>query len=702
MKSGRKTNYIFTIAVILAVVGAVAIGASAFVDWNRYKPLIEAKAEEALGRKVTIEGEIGGMLFPIAKVTARNIKIANIEGGKAPYFAALEELEVHVSPLALLHGVIDIGYVGLKKPEIFLEKWNDEKNNWQIPAGGKKSSGGGEATASTGPALQLKELKISDGTLHYADYASGDKQTVEKIESKLNLDLAAHQFALDGKAMWQGQKVSLEADIKPGKGKDLNAAIKFDSALGGGEFTGTMGDPMGGEKLHAAGRIKARAALKPAIAVAGDLAYAEDRVVLQNAVVEAGDAKFTGDIAARLEGRTALDVKLNADTLDAGKLMQMVSEWQKSAGGADAAKKSATAKPASSLPFSFTGALGVKSLQWDKWNFQNLRLQAASIDGKNINLQRAALIAPGDANIEASGAYNVPAAAFDGKMQAQIGNVQQLAAAFGVENDWLKTQSPRLEFNSDVAYGAGKLALNNYRLSHGDTKADGSLSYMMGEAASLDLKTALRHPSLKRLSGQANLPADGKLALDADIATQLSGGAINYRTLQGKAKVLLNDVVYSGLDLKKISLRMKELNGLNDFVDLLNQAKQQGTTNFKSVSSDWTIVKGVANTQNLSIDSDVVKGKGSGTFDLGAMKMDLRNSISFVDHPNVPALGLRLSGDVKDPQKEFDTAALAGYFAQRAVNKAIEKNVDVDKLQQKIDKKLGEKGGAVLKKLLGQ
>lgn len=708
-KKKKKTNYIFALAVVLAVIIAIGMAGSVLIDWNRYKPQIEAAISDSLGRKVAIRGEIGGMLLPITKITARDIVIDNIEGGKAPYMAQVAQLEVHVSPMALLSGVIDIGYVGLEKPDIYLEKLSDTKTNWQFGKPGAAAPAGDTASADGSGfdpgKIQLDDFKIDGGKLLYTDFTSGTEQRFEDVNLKASGRLGAKQASIDGSALWRGEKMSVNAAVKPeGSSGNLLAEAKIDSALGKASFNGHITDPSQKSKEFAAtGEMNVELKTDPFILLDSKMTYAGQELKLQNAVLSIGGQKAQGDIAVKLGDTPSVDAKLSADTVNVDQLLSSVASLQDKIGTQrSAATSDAPQKSTAGLPVKGQAVIAVKSLQYKEYSAQNVRLQAATADGKNINIQRLFAQMPGDTSIEASGMYNLPMQNFNGRMRLESANVPQLAAAFGKGDiEWLKTQATRLELTSNLNYANSKVALNDYQLNYGDIKATGDAAYTMSAIPSIDLKIALRHPSLKKLAAQPTLPFESKVALDADITAQMKDG-LAFNTLQGTAKTVLQDGVYNGMDLKKISLRLKDLNSLQDFLAVLDQSKQQGTTNIESVSADWVIAKGVANSQNIAIDSDVAKGKGSGTVDMGDMKLDIKNNISFVDHPKVPALGLRLHGDLKAPQKEFETAALASYFGQRALNKVIEKNVDTQKLQEKIDNKLGEKGGKILNKLFGQ
>ncbi|TAH34039.1 MAG: AsmA family protein [Alphaproteobacteria bacterium] len=702
-----KSNFIFAIAFLIALVMCGGIIVSIFMDWEKFKPTIEAKISDAIGRKVHIQGKMSGMLLPMTQVTAENIVIDNIDGGKAPQFLKMESLEVQLSPLSLLTGSIEIGYVHLKSPEIHLEKFSDDKNNWNFaaksqPAADKKPA---PTDKSVSAIPQLHSLKIEKGKVFYADYTTGTKQTVTDLDLDADLNLPSRKASIDATGDWQGQKSKIKLAIKPAKENQLAANLSANIPMGELTFDGTMYDPMqGGNKpLTSAGNFKFAVNATPKIEALGKLNYTPDEIKIVGLQISGADMKGQGDITVKMQNTPFVDAKLNFDTVDVAKLMAAVKSWQSDlapAVKADA-KTAAAAKTGGGLNVRGNFNIGVDKLNLTALTASNVKIQAATMDGRTIALQRFALQTMGDTNIEASGDYNLPASSFDGKARLDIGNLQKLADAAGFGgNDWVKAQPSRVEFTSGVQYAGQKINLKNYNLQNGDLKSSGELGYVMGDNPEFDIRAAISHPSIKKLFAKPDLPVDSKLALNTDLTGRLNGSGLNYGSMQGKVRAELNDGILKGVDWKKVSLEMKEINDPRDLLRVLDQVQRQkdGLTPFRSLTSDWTVVRGVATSNNIALDSDVVKMNGGGNIKLEDQQMDINARVTFNDHPKVPALGVRTFGAVTAPQYAFDTTAIASYYANKAINKAIEKNVDVNKLQQKIDKQ----GGKLLKKLMGQ
>ena len=64
------------LAVIVLLV-AVVLVAPSFVDWNVYKDRIAVEVRKAIGRELSIDGDIGLVLLPAPALSVENVRLAN-------------------------------------------------------------------------------------------------------------------------------------------------------------------------------------------------------------------------------------------------------------------------------------------------------------------------------------------------------------------------------------------------------------------------------------------------------------------------------------------------------------------------------------------------------------------------------------------------------------------------------------------------
>ncbi|MCR9072437.1 MAG: AsmA family protein [Alphaproteobacteria bacterium] len=186
---------------VLGVFAVAAIGVVVFVatlDLNAYKPEIEAAVEEATGRRLSIDGEIGLTWTPRPTLTTSTVHFANASWGSRPDMATVGRLEVAVEVLPLISGTLDVQRVTLADVDVLLERNADGAGNWAFAGDGEG------AAAASGPTAMplLREVSLSDVTVTWRPAPGAEGQT---------LRIATLEMAAEGLA--DPLDVTLEADV---------------------------------------------------------------------------------------------------------------------------------------------------------------------------------------------------------------------------------------------------------------------------------------------------------------------------------------------------------------------------------------------------------------------------------------------------------------------------------------------------------
>ena len=149
-------------AAIVAAVTALAALVIIFWDWNILRRPIEGWASAAIGRDVTIGGDVDVDLSWTSRVTAERVSIANPDWAPAGGdMARIDRLtfDVRTVPL-LLTGALIFPEVEIERPMIELIREKSGRANWRFGEDG------------SGAPLQLPligRLIVSDGRVHIAD-----------------------------------------------------------------------------------------------------------------------------------------------------------------------------------------------------------------------------------------------------------------------------------------------------------------------------------------------------------------------------------------------------------------------------------------------------------------------------------------------------------------------------------------------------
>ncbi len=175
------------LGVLLALILLAVLVLPLVVDANRYRGLIESKAEKALGRDVRL-GEMNLSVFPALALAVDDVGIGALpEEGEGDLLTA-RSLRVGARLAPLLRGRLEVTSLVLEEPSMVLAR--DGEGQWNVErllAGEATEEEGKTTTAGDDGELSIGRLAVSDGTLTYRDAAG--EQPIEVVLSDLDLRL---------------------------------------------------------------------------------------------------------------------------------------------------------------------------------------------------------------------------------------------------------------------------------------------------------------------------------------------------------------------------------------------------------------------------------------------------------------------------------------------------------------------------------
>lgn len=173
-----------------------------------------------------------------------------------------------------------------------------------------------------------------------------------------------------------------------------------------------------------------------------------------------------------------------------------------------------------------------------------------------------------------------------------------------------------------------------------------------------DLEQALRDSAgIDRLTGRASL--DGSFTARGRSQAEMIG------SLAGATNFSARDGILRGVDLRALSDRLKELDQITDFLDLIGRTTGGGQTRYTSMSGGFQIERGVARTGDLAAQLDAATGSGQGMIDLPNWRIDMATVARLTEHPNAPSIGLDLKGPLDSPDRDIRTRDLEAFLGQR-------------------------------------
>ncbi len=211
---------IFIVAVVV-ILGGAAVLVPMFISTDAIKSEVEAAAEQATGRKLTIAGDVSISVWPALAANIADVTFANAAGGKAANMATMKELRAELAIMPLFSGKVQVDEFVLREPVINLEVARNGTPNWQFepaaaPAAPAQETGSSEETSDGGMTpteVSLANLTIEDGQISYTDAQTGAAYTFSDVDVSLSLPSLDEQLDVSGALTWNGERVNIDAAV---------------------------------------------------------------------------------------------------------------------------------------------------------------------------------------------------------------------------------------------------------------------------------------------------------------------------------------------------------------------------------------------------------------------------------------------------------------------------------------------------------
>jgi len=208
----KSVKYILVAVAVLFVLLLIP----SLIPLSKYKDLIKDQVQQAVGRELTIDGDISLSILPRPKIKIDGIKLSSLAGATKPYLLELKSAEAAVAILPLLTGNIVVSYVELKEPKVILEKLKDGRATWEFEKTVKNEvtalEGNVKSTKSNELPLNIGRIIVSKGELTYIDGA--DSKSVEDLDLDVKLESIKGPIDFDLVCKIMNQDISLNGTIK--------------------------------------------------------------------------------------------------------------------------------------------------------------------------------------------------------------------------------------------------------------------------------------------------------------------------------------------------------------------------------------------------------------------------------------------------------------------------------------------------------
>lgn len=214
-----KNAWVRWIVLILGGLVALALlagGALAYlVSRLDVRAEVERAVENATGRDLTISGDVGVSFWPVLGLRAADATLANVEGGRAPALAAMDEINIGVEIRPLLNRDVVVRRLVLQHPRIALEVDAEGRGNWTFTPRAQAPPPAPQIPPSTSQArrFSLQEIRTIDGEVSYYDARSGAGWVIGDADLTSALTSLEEPLRVEGSIRYADQPISLHAEI---------------------------------------------------------------------------------------------------------------------------------------------------------------------------------------------------------------------------------------------------------------------------------------------------------------------------------------------------------------------------------------------------------------------------------------------------------------------------------------------------------
>ncbi|MGB0934948.1 MAG: AsmA family protein [Alphaproteobacteria bacterium] len=314
----RTIGYI--LSGLLAAVLILAIVVPRAVNINDYKPMVQEKASEAIGREVRLDGEISLSILPLPHVTVTDVKVANAPGAKAPEILHIKEASASVALWPLLKKIVEVKSITLEEMVLNLQKLKDGSNNWDFLTADKKPEDAGAADNTEADTSGFKvefspEINVANSRVAYVD---GADETVVEIKSfQMLFESMKGPAEIEGQIAVLGQTLSFDGDVgkivdgdltnirakvyMSGHSLEAKGAVNIDQLA----FTGTLDG-----KVDMTGIKVPGLPLGAATLLAAKIIASKDAIELKDFKITSGEINADASAKVDLGGSKAYDISL--------------------------------------------------------------------------------------------------------------------------------------------------------------------------------------------------------------------------------------------------------------------------------------------------------------------------------------------------------------------------------------------------------
>jgi len=303
------------VSLVLFLLITAIIGVALLTPKDVYKSRIEAAATSALGRDLTLNGDVGLSFFPRIAASIEDVTVANTDGFTSDHIIKAGALRGSVKWGPLFTGRVEVHEIAFIDANVDLEVLADGRANWE--SGTDDAEAPAEPTSSGEINAGIDRARLVNAALTYRDGPADTVYTVSDLNMDASVTSLTDELTAKGDGLFEGDAFSFDLSLDSPQavldGKEASVNVTFQMDLIEATYNGTA---TLGETPALAGAFTADAPNIQALAE-----YAEiDPASLPVALGPLGSLKTAGNVSGPIDA-LALDfsaLDIDGDALKVG------------------------------------------------------------------------------------------------------------------------------------------------------------------------------------------------------------------------------------------------------------------------------------------------------------------------------------------------------------------------------------------------
>ncbi|USD64424.1 AsmA family protein [Vibrio sp. SCSIO 43136] len=635
-------------ALVLVAIVALVL----FINPNQFKPLIVDQAKQQTGLELVIDGDIGWQFFPTLGFNLGQTQLKNPQGFSSENMLSVEQVALSVEVSPLFDQQLVIGEVILDGAQFALETRKDGTSNLDAltqaqaeqpsePAQTAQQSPQQESSSETSSSsdawsISLAGIKVSNAKLSVLDNQAGSETTLYDMNFTLSEfafeKWAAAQFDTKGKLTSQGATQQFSAQGK--------AEFKLLAALSGYELRNVEFDATYQDATNTIEKAKvALASLN--FDAPNQLEFELNGVVSDLTLQAKASTQLTIDKAFSLAKLTdlVLDANLQGDALPQSPMKVDMA----SALSFDLTKQHLAFNleklTANRLEFDGKADVTLGDIPKVRFNLHSPNIDLDEFLGLN---QSSTQTASTNEPSQGGETQTAPVA----EVEPDLSALKGLDVKGAIVIDKFKAANAKVAaVTTEFSVNRGVATLNKFSASlyEGTIAASGKLDARKSPATysvKKKIKGVQVHPLLVDVAEFDMV--DGTGNIDVDVKGQSLKPTELKKNLAGKVVINFADGAVHGVNVAQV-LRNGYARVTGQPVEESQEAKK---TDFSAMSATMNLSKGVMKTNDLKLESPLLRISGSGQANYVAETVDMLIRTSVVG--SLEGQGGKSIDDLKD------------------------------------------------------